>query len=110
MAKPTADGGKAKASKTKAEKPKAPKTKAAKTEATSDQASTTPITLSPIAARLVGDQLRGLAYLSKKLALAIREKELATPFHPDEIKAMSDRFYELADQLRLSGDDGSNGG
>ena len=69
-----------------------------------------PVTLQAIEARMVGDQLRGIAYLAKKLALAIREKELATPFHPDEVKEVSDKAYALADRLRLLGDNGSNGG
>jgi hypothetical protein len=85
---------------------KAPPRKAAKTGG----ASTAPIMLHPTEARMVGDQLRGIAYLAKKLALAIREKELVTPFHPDEVKEVSDKAYALADQLRLLGDDGGNGG
>jgi hypothetical protein len=73
-------------------------------------ASTSPITDDPVAARLVGDQLRGIAYLAKKIALAIEEKQLRIPLDPAAVKELSDRAYSLADDLRPAGDDGSNGG
>jgi hypothetical protein len=68
------------------------------------------IILTGLEARFIGDQLRGIAYLAKKLALAIREKQSPTPFDPAEIEAISATSYALADSLRLLGDDGSNGG
>ena len=73
-------------------------------------ASTDPLQLSPVEARYIGDQLRGIAYLTKKLALAIREKNSITPFNPAQLDQMSVAFYSLAAELRGAGDDGSNGG
>jgi len=73
-------------------------------------ASTTPLVPDRIAARLVGDQLRGIAYLAKKLALAIEEKNLRVPVNPADVKELSDRAYALAADLQPAGDDGSNGG
>ena len=61
-------------------------------------------------ARVIGDQLRGIAYLSKKLALMIREKNVPTPFDPAEIEGVSNLCYSRAGDLRGHGDDGSNGG
>ena len=128
MAKTAGKAGKAKAAKLpKTKAPAAPdakikdakmkdaKIKDAKAKADADGdlggASTSPITLGTVEARLIGDQLRGLAYLSKKLALAIREKNLPTPFDPAELEAIGEQFYGMANaELRLAGDDGSNGG
>ena len=130
MAKTAGKAGKAKAAKLpKTKAPAAPdakikdakmkdaKIKDAKAKADADGdlrgASTSPITfgtLGTVEARLIGDQLRGLAYLSKKLALAIRERSLPTPFDPAELEAIGEQFYEMANGLRLAGDDGSNGG
>ncbi len=127
MAKTEGKAGKAKAAKLpKTKAPAAPdakmkdakmkdaKIKDAKAKADADGdlggASTSPITLGTVEARLIGDQLRGLAYLSKKLALAIRERNLPTPFDPAELEAIGEQFYEMANGLRLAGDDGSNGG
>ncbi len=92
--------------KPKTAKPKAP----ARPRKRTPGASTTPLTLSPYEARAIGDQLRGIAYLAKKLALQISEKNLPIPFHPDQVKRLSDEAYTLADELRGRGDDGSNGG
>ena len=75
-------------------------------------ANTTPLTgrLTPIEARLIGDQLRGMAYLAKKLALALREKNLPSEFNPADLEAVSKALYEMALANRRYGDDGSNGG
>lgn len=92
-------------------KPKQPSTKVAAPKAAKPMgASTDRIVLDPIEARYIGDQLRGIAYLSKKLALAIREKKSPVPFDPADIDAMSETAYALARSLELNGDDGSNGG
>ena len=94
-------------------KPKAPKTtpsKPAKAKRGTDGASTSPIVLNSNEARYIGDQLRGIAYLAKKLALAIREKNSRTPFDPKEIEDISNASYALAGRLKGHGDDGSNGG
>lgn len=110
--KPDPKAPDAKAASAKAASPKAakPKTMKPKDDGDGEGASTSRIVLMPIEARYIGDQLRGIAYLAKKLALAIREKGSPTPFHPDQVKEISDAAYALADRLRLAGDDGSNGG
>lgn len=71
---------------------------------------TNPLGPDPVAVRLLGDQLRGIAYLLKKLALAVEEKQLAGFLDAGELKAFSNHLYGKASDLRGFGDDGSNGG
>ena len=63
-----------------------------------------------MAVRLLGDQLRGIAYLVKKLALAVEDKQLGGFLDAAELKAFSNHLYGKAQDLAPLGDDGSNGG